>query len=262
MLKSLELVGFKSFADRVRFDFGPGVVGVVGPNGSGKSNVVDALKWILGEQSPRGLRGKEMTDVIFNGSASRKPMGMAEASLVFDNRKRILAGVGDEVVLSRRVFRDGESEYAINGRPARLKDFKELFLGTGMSLGAYSIIEQGRVEQVLSASLHDRRHLFDEAAGVSRFKAKKVEALRRLDRVEQNLVRAQDLLDELEKQTRSLRAQAGKARSYRELTDRLRELRIAAGLFEHHSAQSEHFTLDAERSSTVAMQAKTEASIA
>jgi chromosome segregation protein len=262
MLKSLELVGFKSFADRVRFDFGPGVVGVVGPNGSGKSNVVDALKWILGEQSPRGLRGKEMTDVIFNGSASRKPMGMAEASLVFDNRKRILPGVGDEVVLSRRVFRGGESEYAINGRPARLKDFKELFLGTGMSLGAYSIIEQGKVEQVLSASLHDRRHLFDEAAGVSRFKAKKVEALRRLDRVEQNLVRAQDLLDELEKQTRSLRAQAGKAKSYRELTDRLRELRIAAGLFEHHSARTELSALDAERSTTAAKQAAVEAELA
>jgi chromosome segregation protein len=247
MLKSLELVGFKSFADRVRFDFGPGVVGVVGPNGSGKSNVVDALKWILGEQSPRGLRGKEMADVIFNGSAARKPMGMAEASLVFDNRKKILPGVGDEIVLSRRVFRGGESEYAINGRPARLKDFKELFLGTGMSLGAYSIIEQGKVEQVLSASLHDRRQLFEEAAGVSRFRAKKVEALRRLDRVEQNLIRAQDLLDELEKQTRSLRTQAGKAKSYRELTDRLRELRIAAGLHEHRAARTELTALGEQR---------------
>jgi len=261
MLKSLELVGFKSFADRVRFDFGPGVVGVVGPNGSGKSNVVDALKWILGEQSPRGLRGKEMTDVIFNGSASRKPMGMAEASLVFDNRKRLLPGVGDEVVLSRRVFRGGESEYAINGRPARLKDFKELFLGTGMGLGAYSIIEQGKVEQVLSASLHDRRQLFEEAAGVSRFKAKKVEALRRLDRVEQNQVRAQDLLDELEKQTRSLRAQAGKARNYRELTDRLRELRIAAGLHEHLAAHAELASLDAERSAAVADQGEFETAL-
>jgi chromosome segregation protein len=249
MLKSLELVGFKSFADRVRFDFGPGVVGVVGPNGSGKSNVVDALKWILGEQSARGLRGKEMADVIFNGSAGRKPMGMAEASLVFDNRKKILPGVGDEVVLSRRVFRGGESEYAINGRPARLKDFKELFLGTGMSLGAYSIIEQGKVEQVLSSSVHDRRHLFEEAAGVSRFRAKKVEALRRLDRVEQNLVRAQDLLDELEKQARSLRSQAGKAKSYRELADRLRELRIAAGLHERRTSQVELDALNAERSS-------------
>jgi chromosome segregation protein len=261
MLKSLELVGFKSFADRVRFDFGPGVVGVVGPNGSGKSNVVDALKWILGEQSPRGLRGKEMTDVIFNGSASRKPMGMAEASLVFDNRKRVLPGVGDEIVLSRRVFRGGESEYAINGRPARLKDFKELFLGTGMSLGAYSIIEQGKVEQVLSASVHDRRHLFEEAAGVSRFRAKKVEALRRLDRVEQNLVRAQDLLDELDKQTRSLRAQAGKAKSYRELTDRLRELRIASALHEHRAAAAERSALETERVAAADVQSRTEAEL-
>jgi chromosome segregation protein len=173
MLKALELFGFKSFADRTRFEFAPGVTCVVGPNGSGKSNVVDAIKWILGDQSPKSLRGKEMTDVIFNGSSNRKPAGLAEATLTFDNTKRFLGVDADEVHIGRRIYRSGEAEYLINRVPARLKDIKELFLGTGAGTAAYSIIEQGRVDQLLQATNVARRLVFEEAAGISRFKVKK-----------------------------------------------------------------------------------------
>lgn len=234
MLKALELFGFKSFADRTRFDFGTGVTAVVGPNGSGKSNVLDSIRWALGEQSAKSLRGKEMTDVIFNGSGTRRALGMAEVSLFLDNRKRFLALDTDEVVLTRRVYRAGEGEYLINGALARLRDFRDLFLGTGAGVGAYSIIEQGKVDQLLQSSTKDRRFIFEEAAGISKFKAQKLEALRRLERVEQNLLRAQDIHEEIEKQLRALRQQAGKAKKYRELADRLRDLRLTLGLAEFH----------------------------
>lgn len=229
MLKCLELIGFKSFADKTRFDFGAGITSIVGPNGSGKSNVVDAIRWILGEQSAKSLRGKEMADVIFNGSGTRRSLGMAEVSLTLDNRSAYLPLESDEVVITRRVYRGGEGEYLINGQLARLRDIRELFLGTGAGAGAYSIIEQGKVESMLQSSPKDRRHIFEEAAGTSRFKAKKIEALRRLDRVEQNLLRVQDIHEELEKQLRGLRAQAGKARKYKEFADRLKELRLLVG---------------------------------
>ena len=176
MLKRLELVGFKSFADKTRFDFAPGVTGVVGPNGSGKSNVVDAVRWILGEQSAKSLRGGEMADVIFNGSSSRKSLGLAEVTVTFDNARRLLALDADEVQLTRRVYRDGTGEYLINGQMARLKDIKEMFLGSGAGSGGYTIIAQGRVDELLQASTKDRREIFDEAAGISRFKAKYGEA--------------------------------------------------------------------------------------
>src|SRR5262245_23183641 len=194
MLKRLELIGFKSFADRTRFDFAPGVTAVVGPNGSGKSNVVDAVRWLLGEQSAKSLRGGEMTDVIFNGSSTRKSLGMAEVTMTFDNADRLLALDADEVQVTRRVYRDGQGEYLINGQDARLKDIKDLFLGTGAGHGAYSVIEQGRVDALLSASTKDRRQIFEEAAGISRFKAKKVETLRKLDRVDADLIRVRDIL--------------------------------------------------------------------
>ena len=166
-LTALELFGFKSFADRTRFEFPPGITVVVGPNGSGKSNVVDAIKWVLGEQSVRSLRGKEMTDVIFAGSAARKPLNMAEVSLVFDNTARQLPAQGEEVRISRRVYRNGESEYLVNGEPARLRDIRELFSGTGAATEAYSVIEQGRVDALLVASGRDRRAVFEEAAGIT-----------------------------------------------------------------------------------------------
>ena len=170
MLKRLELVGFKSFADKTQFDFPAGVTAVVGPNGSGKSNVVDAVRWVLGEQSAKSLRGGEMTDVIFNGSASRRAWALAEVTLTFDNTRRVLASEADEVQITRRVYRSGEGEYLINHTPCRLKDIKDLFLGSGAGTDAYCIIEQGRVDVLLQASTKDRRIIFEEAAGTSRFR--------------------------------------------------------------------------------------------
>jgi chromosome segregation protein len=232
MLKRLELVGFKSFADKTRFDFAPGVTGVVGPNGSGKSNVVDAVRWLLGEQSAKSLRGGEMADVIFNGSTSRKSLGMAEVTVAFDNARRLLAIDADEVQLTRRVYRDGTGEYLINGQMARLKDIKEMFLGSGAG-GGNTIIAQGRVDELLQASTKDRREIFDEAAGISRFKAKKTETLRKLSTVELNLTRSKDKLDALDGQLRTLRMQAAKAQKYKEYSERLRELRVGLGVHEY-----------------------------
>lgn len=233
MLKRLELVGFKSFAEKTSFDFADGVTGIVGPNGSGKSNVVDAIKWVLGEQSAKSLRGGEMTDVIFNGSASRRSLGMAEVSMVFDNGKKVLASDAVEVRVTRRVYRSGESEYCINGSPCRLKDVKDLFLGSGAGTDAYSIIEQGRVDVLLQTSPKERRTIFEEAAGISRFKARKIETLRKLERTSANLQLLRATLDELEKQLRSVRLQASKAQQHQQHTTRLRELRVALSLREY-----------------------------
>ena len=233
MLSRLELVGFKSFADKTRLDFSPGVTAVVGPNGSGKSNVVDAVRWILGEQSAKSLRGGEMADVIFNGSSSRKSLGMAEVSVTFDNARRLLGVDADEVLVTRRVYRDGTGEYLINGMMSRLKDIKDIFLGTGAGAGGYTIIAQGRVDELLQASTKDRREIFDEAAGISRFKAKKNEALRKLVAVESNLTRSRDRLDGLDAQLRTLRMQASKAQKYKEYSDRLKELRVGLGAKEY-----------------------------
>ncbi len=230
MLKAIELAGFKSFADKTRFEFHSGITVVVGPNGSGKSNVVDAIKWVLGEQSVKSLRGKEMADVIFNGSASRTALNACEATLTFDNSRRLLAVDADEVHITRRVYRSGEGEYLINRQPTRLRDIRELFSGTGVATEAYSVIEQGKVDIMLQASPRDRRAIFEEAAGISRFKAKKVESLRRLERVEQNLLRLSDIVQEVEGRLRSVRQQAAKARRHKEHTDRLQALRTQVGL--------------------------------
>lgn len=232
MLKALELFGFKSFADKTRFEFPAGITVVVGPNGSGKSNIVDGIKWVLGEQSAKSLRGKEMADVIFKGSgnAGRKPMNAAEATVVFDNSEGKLPFDAPEVHVTRRVYRSGEAEYLINRQPARLKDIKDMFRGTGVGTDAYSIIEQGKVDKLLQASAKDRRAIFEEAAGISRFKAKKVEAQRRLERVDQNLLRLRDIVDEVESRLKSVRNQASKARRYREYSERLQELRTQVAL--------------------------------
>ena len=243
MLKRLELVGFKSFADKTEFLFAPGVTGIVGPNGSGKSNVVDAVRWVLGEQSAKSLRGGEMTDVIFNGSAARRSLGLAEVTMTFDNHRRVLATEADEVQISRRVYRGGEGEYLINGNVCRLKDIKDLFLGSGAGSDAYCIIEQGRVDVLLQASTKDRRTIFEEAAGVSRFRAKKTETLRRLERVDQNLQRLNDIIEEVDKQLRAVQLQAAKAQRCQEYTARLKELRVALGLREFHQLTE---SLDAE----------------
>jgi chromosome segregation protein len=227
-LKALELFGFKSFADRTRFEFPEGVTAVVGPNGSGKSNVVDAIKWVLGEQSARSLRGKEMTDVIFAGATTRKPLNMAEVALVFDNRSRELPLSSDEVQIMRRVYRSGESEYLVNGETARLKDIRAVFSGTGAATEAYSVIEQGRVDALLTASGRDRRAVFEEAAGITRFRARRAEALRRLERAELNRQRLADIVGELSARLETVRNQAARARRWRTMTDRLKTLRIVA----------------------------------
>ena len=230
MLKSLEMVGFKSFAEKTMLAFPPGMTVVVGPNGSGKSNIVDAIKWVLGAQSVKSLRGKEMTDVIFNGSASRLALNTCEVTVTFDNEKHLLAVDTPEVQITRRIYRSGEGEYMINRQPCRLRDIRDLFAGTGIATDAYSVIEQGKVDIMLQSSPKDRRAIFEEAAGISRFKAKKIEATRRLERVDQNLLRLSDIVDEVENRLRSVRSQATKARRYQEYADRLQELRTHVGL--------------------------------
>src|SRR6476646_5921797 len=239
-LKKLIVQGFKSFADRTEFVFDQPITGIVGPNGCGKSNVVDAFKWVLGEQSAKSLRGDAMMDVIFNGSGGRKPAGVAEVTLVFDNPKRVddtraLTLDLDEVSVGRRLYRDGTSEYQINSQVTRLKDVRELFLDTGVGVDAYSVIEQGRVAALLESNPQERRLIFEEAAGISKFKAKKKEAQRKLERVDQNLLRVTDIVEEVEKRLRSVRIQAGRARMFKEHSDRLRELRLTYALQEYHT---------------------------
>jgi chromosome segregation protein len=238
-LRKLILSGFKSFADRTEFDFDDGISCIVGPNGCGKSNVVDAIKWVLGEQSAKSLRGSEMMDVIFNGASTRGPAGHAEVTLLFDNSSNMLhvGGDGDvspEVSVTRRLFRGGLSEYLINKVPSRLRDIREMFMDTGVGVDAYSVIEQGRVESFLQASQEDRRTIFDEAAGISKYKARKKEALRKLERVEQNILRLNDIFAEIEKRLRSIKQQAGKARSYQSHSERLKELRGMHFLAQYH----------------------------
>ncbi len=257
MLSALELAGFKSFAERTRFEFPDGITVIVGPNGSGKSNVVDAIKWVLGAQSAKALRGKDMSDVIFKGSTSagRKPANSAEATLVFDNTGKQLAIDADEVNVTRRVYRSGDSEYLINGQSCRLKDIKDLFRGTGVGADAYSLIEQGKVERMLQASPKDRRMIFEEAAGISRFNAKKLEANRRLARVEQNLVRLKDIVDEVHARLTALQRQAEKANNYRQMTLRLRELRLRLGWTEYSQSTMKLAAVQAKLESIQAQQA-------
>lgn len=232
-LEKVTLNGFKSFADRTEFKFDSKITAIVGPNGCGKSNVVDAVKWVLGEQSAKSLRSGQMLDVIFSGSGSRKAAGMAEVSLNFSD----VAGQqsdNQELEITRRLYKSGESEYLINGKAVRLKDIRETFMDTGIGTRAYSIIEQGQVDQLVTANKIDRRGLFEEAAGISKFKAHKKEALRKLERTEQNLIRLADIVNEVQKQLRSIKLQAGKARNYLEYSDRLKELRVNYSLAEYH----------------------------
>ncbi|MCA9229535.1 MAG: chromosome segregation protein SMC [Planctomycetales bacterium] len=249
MLKALELNGFKSFADRTRFEFPAGITAVVGPNGSGKSNIVDAIKWVLGTQSVKALRGKEMTDVIFSGAQGRSQTNAAEVTLIFDNTEGTLDVDAGEVQISRRVYRSGEGEYLINRQPCRLRDIRDVFAGTGVATGAYSIIEQGKVDALLQSSPRERRLMFEEAAGVSRFKLKRQEADRRLQRVDQNLLRLSDIVEELDSRLRSVRSQAGRARKYKDQADRLKYLRIQVALSEWRSqtAKLQHFQRQADQ---------------
>jgi chromosome segregation protein len=245
-LEKVTLNGFKSFADKTEFVFDSPITAIVGPNGCGKSNVVDAVKWVLGEQSVKSLRSGQMADVIFGGSSSRKPLGAAEVSLVVSNSNgagaRQLPIDADEVQITRKIYKSGESEYRINNKICRLKDVRELFMDTGVSTRAYSILEQGQVDYLVSASKTDRRFIFEEAAGISKYKAHKKEALRKLERTEQNLLRLADILGEVGKRLRSVKLQAGKARSYLQYTQRLKELQVNYSLVEYarHQTQISH----------------------
>ena len=252
-LKHLTLSGFKSFADKVDFDFGPGITCIVGPNGCGKSNVVDAFRWVLGEQSAKSLRGRQMLDMIFNGAEGRRSAGLAYIDVVFDNHDRMLPLDCDEVAVTRKLFRSGESEYLLNKEPARLKDIRELFLDTGVGTEAYSIIEQGKVDVLLRANPTERRAIFEEAAGISRYKARRKEAERRLERTQQNLLRVGDIIEEVERRLRSVKLQAGKARSFQAYETQLKELRARFSLAEYHrftgeiARQQEVVTADTDR---------------
>ncbi len=229
-LKSLTVLGFKSFADKTHLNFMPGITAIVGPNGCGKSNVADSIRWVLGEQSAKALRGGEMSDVIFNGTDTRKPLSMAEVSMTIgdvDEENLRAAGVElayNEITLTRRVFRDGTSEYFINKTPCRLRDIQQLFMGTGVGRTSYSIMAQGHITQLLSSRPDDRRLVFEEAAGITRFKSQKKEALRKLESTDQNLLRVSDLIREVKRQIGSLQRQAGKARRYKQYMVELQHL--------------------------------------
>ncbi|MGA7905019.1 MAG: AAA family ATPase, partial [Terrimicrobiaceae bacterium] len=221
-LQSLEMIGFKSFAPRTILRFHRGVTAVVGPNGCGKSNVLDAIRWVLGEQSAKALRGAEMADVIFSGTDSRQALGMAEVSLTFAECEKELGVEWNEVCISRRVYRDGKSDYFLNNAPCRLRDIHQLFMDTGVGRSAYSIMEQGKIDLILSSRPEDRRAIFEEAAGITRYKAQKREALRKLEYTEANLLRVQDIIKEVHRQIGSLQRQAAKARRYQALMNDLR----------------------------------------
>lgn len=216
-LKSLQIHGFKSFADNTTIEFHPGVTGIVGPNGCGKSNVVDAIRWVLGERSAKALRGGEMADVIFNGTDKRKPLGMAEVALTLGDCESTLGVDFNEVQITRRVYRDGHSEYRLNGSSCRLQDISGMLMDTGIGQAAYSILEQGKIDQLLSSRPEDRRAVFEEAAGITKFKSEKREALRKLEYTEANLLRVSDLLAEHKRRISSLQRQAAKARRYQAL---------------------------------------------
>jgi chromosome segregation protein len=224
-LTRVEIHGFKSFADRTNLDLPKGLTAIVGPNGCGKSNVIDAVKWALGEQKASALRGSEMLDVIFKGNGARGARNFAEVSLLFDNSDGVMRTEFAEVVITRRLFRSGESEYLINKRSVRLKDVRDLLMDTGLGTGAYSVMEQGRIDAVLSANALERRRIFEEAAGISRYRARRREAESKLARTQQNLVRLADIVEELERRERSLKQQAGRARAYLAARDRIQLLK-------------------------------------
>lgn len=229
-LKALEIQGFKSFPEKTVLSFGSDITAIVGPNGSGKSNIADAIRWVMGEQSTRTLRGSKMEDVIFDGTAKRKGLGFAEVTLVIDNTEHIFPMEETEVSVTRRYYRSGESEYYINRRSCRLRDINELFMDTGLGREGYSIIGQGRIDEILSVKSADRREIFEEAAGISRFRHRKEEAERKLSRTDENLLRINDKIDELELQVEPLRAQAEKTKKFLVLRDELRGLEISVWL--------------------------------
>ncbi len=248
-IKRLEILGFKSFVEKVSFDFTEGITAIVGPNGCGKSNVVDAIRWVMGEQSAKNLRGRQMEDVIFGGSEHRKPLGMAEVSLVFSTEDgRVPAKYLDysEIQVTRRLYRDGTSEYYLNKTPCRLLDISELFMDTGVGARAYSIIEQGRIGMILLAKPEERRFLIEEAAGVTKFKSRKQVALKKIEATRQNLLRIGDIIAEIRRQLNSLQRQAKKAEKFREYREELKEIELRGGVRQYLAATGDKERLAGE----------------
>ena len=231
-LKRLEMQGFKSFADKTILEFRPGITGVIGPNGSGKSNISDAIRWILGEQSMKSLRGNKTQDIIFAGTQNRKSLGFAEASLVFDNTDGTLPIEFSEVTITRKIYRSGETGYYINKAPCRLKDVIELFMDTGIGRDGYSIIGQGKVDEILSNKSEDRRHIFEEAAGIVKYRVRKAESEKKLEHTKLNVLRINDILTEIEGNLEPLKQQSDKAKRYLDLKNELKSIEV--GLFLHN----------------------------
>ena len=238
-LKNIEVQGFKSFANKITFEFHNGITGIVGPNGSGKSNVADAVRWVLGEQSAKQLRGGNMQDVIFSGTETRKPLGFAYVAITLDNSDHKLPIDYQEVTIARRLYRSGESEYLLNGTSCRLKDVNELFYDTGIGKEGYSIIGQGQIDKILSGKPEERRELFDEAAGIVKFKRRKNTALKKLEEEQQNLTRVRDILGELSRQLAPLEKQSETARVYLKKKETLKQLDIQMFLTEMERIRSQ-----------------------
>src|SRR5580698_573826 len=241
------MVGFKSFADKTRVEFESGITAIVGPNGCGKSNISDAIRWSLGEMSARSLRSQQMLDVIFNGTANRPSQGMSEVALTFDNTSRQIPLDYTEVTIARRLFRSGESEYFINKTQCRLKDIRDMFLDTGIGNDGYYMMAQGKIEFILSSKPEERRELFEEAAGVSKYKARREEALRKLNKVEQDMLRLNDSLAIYKQQMDSLEAAVRKAKTHQKLQEELRHLEIASLLAGYQKAQVAWEQIEARR---------------
>lgn len=237
-LKRLELQGFKSFANRTVLEFKQGITAVIGPNGSGKSNIVDAIRWVLGEQSMKSLRGTKSEDIIFAGTQNRKSLGFAEVSMVIDNSDQSLPIEYAEVTVTRRIYRTGESGYFINKVPCRLKDINELFMDTGIGKDGYSIIGQGRIDEILSNKSEDRRKIFEEAAGIVKYRTRRDETEKKLEQTRLNLVRINDILSEIEANIEPLREQSDKAKKYLELKEKLKNIEVGLYLYKIDSFKS------------------------
>ena len=235
-LKALKLHGFKSFADNTTLSFEPGVTAIVGPNGCGKSNIADAIRWVLGEQSAKALRGGKMQDVIFEGADTRKPAQFSEVALLLTECEKQLGSDFHEIEIMRRVGRDGQGEYFFNGQPCRLKDISKLFMDTGVGRTSYSIMAQGQIDQILSSKPEERRVVFEEAAGITKYKSQRREAMNKLSLTDQNLARVSDVITEVARQIGSLKRQAAKAMRYKRLSFRLRHLALARDNFQYPSS--------------------------